>query len=73
MLKFKSPNNRKSKIVQKDTVSIIETKELALVHQLFFTSNPLENESLNLQNKDAFIYVRVDGTQTVRKSFRLQM
>jgi Conjugative transposon, TraM len=76
----KSKVNAFPKIVQKETVSIIEeketaieTKELALVHQLFFASTPLENESLNPQNTDAFIYVRVDGTQTVRKNFRLQM
>ncbi|MEI6866384.1 conjugative transposon protein TraM [Flavicella sp.] len=76
----KSKINALPKIVQKDTVFIveekataIETKELALVHQLFFASNPLENENLNTQNTDGFIYVRVDGTQTVRKNFRLQM
>lgn len=75
---------RKSKVqsrpIQKDSIIVIEeketaieTKELVLEHQLFFASNPLENESLNPQNTDAFIYVRVDGTQTVRNNFRLQM
>ena len=69
-----------SKPFQKDSILVIEekeaaieTKELALEHQLFFASNPLENESLNPQNTDAAIYVRVDGSQTVKKNFRLQM
>ena len=51
----------------------LTTKELALEHQLFFASNPIENENLIAQNTDAFIYVRVDGTQTVRNNYRLQM
>lgn len=48
-------------------------KELGLEHQLFFASNPLENENLIAQNTDAFIYARVDGTQTVRNDYRLRM
>ncbi|MBN4085457.1 conjugative transposon protein TraM [Flavobacteriaceae bacterium AH-315-B10] len=69
-----------SRPIQKDSIIVIEEKEtaietkvLGLEHQIFFASNPLENESLNPQNTDAVIYVRVDGTQTVRKNFRLQM
>lgn len=69
-----------SKPIQKDSIifleekdTVIETKELALGHQLFFASNPVENENIIHQNTDTFIYVRVDGTQTVRKNFRLQM
>jgi len=64
---------------QKDSVSEIAikenitSKELGLEHQLFFASNPLENENLITQNTDAFIYVRIDGTQTVRNNYRLQM
>ncbi|WP_298288530.1 conjugative transposon protein TraM [uncultured Lutibacter sp.] len=50
----------------------IETKELGLEHQLFFASNPVGNTNNN-QNTDAIIYVRVDGTQTVRTNFRLRM
>ena len=57
----------------KEKETTVETKELALEHQLFFASNPLENENSNHQNTDAFIYVHVDGTQTVRSNFRLQM
>lgn len=57
----------------KEKETTVETKELALEHQLFFASNPVGNENSNHQNTDAFIYVRVDGTQTVRTNFRLQM
>ncbi|MDC9722239.1 MAG: conjugative transposon protein TraM [Urechidicola sp.] len=56
----------------KEKETTVETKELALEHQLFFASNPVGNENNN-QNTDAIIYVRVDGTQTVRTNFRLQM
>lgn len=66
--------------VQKDTIDDIEVKErsvaaksLSLEHQLFFASHPVENETLNTQNTDAAIYVRVDGTQTVKTNYRLQM
>ncbi len=66
--------------VQKDTIDEIEVKErsvaakaLSLEHQLFFASHPIENEALNTQNTDATIYVRVDGTQTVKTNYRLQM
>ncbi|MEM1002508.1 MAG: conjugative transposon protein TraM, partial [Bacteroidota bacterium] len=68
------------KSLRKDSVSKIglkeeniTSKELGLEHQLFFASNPLENENLMAQNTDTFIYVRVDGTQTVRNNYRLQM
>ena len=79
---------RKSKIkpviplvkIQKDTIDEIEVKErsvaakaLSLEHQLFFASHPVENEMLNIQNTDATIYVRVDGTQTVKTNYRLHM
>lgn len=64
----------------KDTIDEIQenetkvaAKELGLEHQLFFASHPIENEDLNSKNTDAFIYVRVDGTQTVRTDYRLQM
>lgn len=60
-----------------DSETVTEPKtnamELGLEHQLFFASNPLENKNLIIQNTDAFIYVRVDGTQTVRNNYRLQM
>lgn len=51
----------------------LTTKELALEHQLFFASNPMEKENIVSQHTDPFIYVRVDGTQTVRNYYRLQM
>ena len=65
---------------KKDTIDVIyeqETevvvKERALEHQLFFASHPIENDDLNAKNTDGFIYVRVDGTQTVKNNYRLQM
>ncbi|MRX65428.1 conjugative transposon protein TraM [Maribacter luteus] len=63
----------------KDTVKIddkesgITSKELSLEHQLFFASHPIANEALNAKNTDESIYVRVDGTQTVKANYRLQM
>lgn len=78
------PIKRKSKLkttsVKKDTITVIEDKELqnqakerALEHQLFFASHPVKNELNNKQFTDEFIYVRVDGKQTVKNNFRLQM
>ncbi|MEM6736734.1 MAG: conjugative transposon protein TraM [Bacteroidota bacterium] len=65
------PKDSVSKITIED--EHIAPKELGLEHQLFFASSPLENENLITQNTDAFIYVRVDGRQTVRNNYRLQM
>lgn len=66
--------HKKDSVVEVDTnENDIVSKELGLEHQLFFASNPLENESLITQNTDPFIYVRVDGTQTVRNDYRLHM
>lgn len=66
--------------IKKDTISKIEkqeteieAKKLGLEHQLFFASNPVKNEILMNQNTDSEIFVRVDGKQTVRQNFRLQM
>lgn len=65
---------------KKDTIDVIheqetevEVKKRALEHQLFFASHPIENDDLNAKNTDTFIYVRVDGTQTVKNNYRLQM
>lgn len=76
----KSKVNVSPKVFQKDTRFIIEketttrdVKELGLEHNLFFASNPLGNSTLNPKNTDVVIYVRVDGTQTVKNNFRLQM
>jgi len=67
-------------IVEKDPTSkievqetIVKAKELGLEHQLFFASNPLENENLVNRITDSQIFVRIDGTQIVRQNFRLQM
>ncbi len=60
-----------SKIEKQETA--IEAKEFGLEHQLFFASNPVKNNILINQNTDAQIFVRVDGKQTVRQNFRLEM
>ncbi|OQD42709.1 hypothetical protein BUL40_09310 [Croceivirga radicis] len=64
----------------KDTTIAIEEKgtevvlrELGLEHQLFFASHPIENDDLNSLKTDPFIYVRVDGNQTVKNNYRLQI
>ena len=57
---------------KKDKTAIL-VKELALEHQLFFASNPLKNGYRKPQDTDEFIFAHVDGTQTVRKDYRLQM
>lgn len=62
------PKNEERKVK-----TIIDTKELALEHLLFFASNPAEDPTLNSKNTDNMIYVRVDGTQSVKTNFRLQM
>ena len=69
-----------AEFISKDSIPVkiemessIETKELGLEHQLFFASNPLKNDVANTQNTDANIYVAVDGKQTVKKNYRLQM
>lgn len=76
-----SPQKKENKfIVEKDATDGIEenetkvaAKELGLEHQLFFASHPIENEIWHARNTDALIYVRVDGTQTVKTNSRLQM
>ncbi len=64
--------------IERDTVieqkeKNIAIKELALEQQLFFASNPLENKKLHPDITDKAIYVQVDGTQIVKKNYRLQM
>lgn len=51
----------------------VGTKELALEHQLFFASNPKENLEKSLHGTDGQLFVRVDGTQTVKAHCRLRM
>ena len=70
-----------SKVVKgKDTIiemtqeeNKIVSKEIGLEHQLFFASNPIINSNETNLKTDNVIYVQVDGTQTVRKDYRLQM
>lgn len=72
-LKPISTTKKDSTVEVKEKKQRLETKELGLEHQLFFASNPLENPLRVNQNTDSEIYVQVDGTQTVRQDFRLQM
>ena len=64
-------------IDDEDEIEIKETqvaaKERALEHQLFFASYPIENVSHQKGSTDSFIRVKVDGTQTIRKDYRLRM
>ncbi|MCB0459240.1 MAG: conjugative transposon protein TraM, partial [Flavobacteriaceae bacterium] len=53
--------------------STIISKEIGLVHQLFFASNPLKTSNEANLETDDYIYVQVDGRQTVLKDYRLQM
>jgi len=55
----------------KDKEIEISTKGLALEHQLFFASHPIKNTDYDSKVTDDKIYVKVDGTQTVKKDFRL--
>tara|TARA_R110002111_G_scaffold206731_4_gene271034 strand:+ start:64 stop:999 length:936 start_codon:yes stop_codon:yes gene_type:complete len=77
-----SPSEPKSipEPIQKETDRVIEEKETnieakerALEHQLFFASQPKVNDNIDSPKTDAMIYVRVDGTQTVKTNHRLQM
>ncbi|WP_242204023.1 conjugative transposon protein TraM [Aestuariivivens insulae] len=72
------PNTRENQEIKFEpettvTAPYIPAQELALEHQLFFASDPQSNPILNGQRTDSTIYVRVDGTQTVKKDFRLGM
>ncbi len=57
----------------KEKEPFISTKELALEHLLFFASHPSGNDAQKAETADNEIYVRVDGTQTVKKDYRLQL
>lgn len=48
-------------------------KEIGLEHLLFFASNPKENPMTLHRKTDKQLYVRVDGTQTIKKHYRLRM
>lgn len=66
--------------VQKDTLPpkkvkevAVMARELGLEHQLFFASDPMEHSGQLKGSLDRVLLVRVDGTQSVRKDFRLRM
>ena len=54
-----------------EIIPVVSTKEIGLQHQLFFSSDPSENPVLN--HTDTKIYAEVDGTQVVKKNYRLRM
>ncbi len=56
-----------------EKVKDTEVKARALEHQLFFASHPLENDMVGNLKTDATVFARVDGTQVVKKDYRLQM
>ena len=66
-------NPKDSTDVIEESETNVKAEERALEHQLFFASHPIENDDLNAKNTDDFIYVRVDGTQTLKTNYRLQM
>ncbi|WP_298247983.1 conjugative transposon protein TraM [uncultured Christiangramia sp.] len=51
----------------------IEAKEIGLEHQLFFASNPQENEFLSSSTTVSEIPVVVDGTQVVETNSRIRL
>ena len=52
----------------------LETKEIGLEHQLFFSSQPLKNKTeIASINTDPYIYVEIDGEQVVKTNSRLRM
>lgn len=52
----------------------LETKEIGLEHQLFFSSQPLINKTeIASINTDSYIYAEVDGEQVVKTNSRLRM
>ncbi|GAA5225145.1 conjugative transposon protein TraM [Salegentibacter mishustinae] len=51
----------------------IAAKEMGLEHQLFFASDPKENEISVSGTTDDFIYAVVDGDQVVKANSRLRM
>lgn len=78
--RYRKPTiNIQEKTTKKDTIGnlktnkVIENKQRALEHQLFFVSSPKNNENQNIQNTDSKIYVVVNGAQTVKKNYRLKM
>ena len=56
-----------------EIIPVVSTKEIGLQHQLFFSSDPSENPVLNHTDTDNMIYAEVDGTQVVKKNYRLRM
>ena len=79
---FESENSETKPIITKENDTVIEiiqednsiiSKEIGLEHQLFFASNPMKIPDETNHKTDDKIYVQIDGTQTVRKDYRLQL
>lgn len=51
----------------------VEAKKLGLEHQLFFASDPIQNEISLLGTTDETVHVVVDGNQVVKTDSRLRM
>ncbi|WP_298247259.1 conjugative transposon protein TraM [uncultured Christiangramia sp.] len=78
---YRRPSTQIKKAEVKLTDSIVpeikeslETNEIGLEHQLFFSSQPLKNRTeIASINTDPYIYVEVDGEQVVKTNSRLRM
>ncbi|MCM4156174.1 MULTISPECIES: conjugative transposon protein TraM [Christiangramia] len=72
------PDLRKPEVQIADSIipeinESLSAKEIGLEHQLFFASQPLNNETEIDFNTDPFIYAEVDGEQVVKTNSRLRM
>jgi len=72
---YKEGSNTKgdTALSEVDFIPEVSIKEISLVHQLFFASNPQKDEDLSLLHTDQIIPVIVDGDQTVKANERLRM
>lgn len=73
---FPKPSNEvipiKLDSIEAEKEAVISAKELGLEHQLFFASNPKENPNDKILGKQSILVI-VDGTQTVKTNYRLNM
>ncbi|HPF11166.1 MAG TPA: conjugative transposon protein TraM [Flavobacteriaceae bacterium] len=79
---FEPENSEAKPIATKANDTVIEinqeensiiSKEIGLEHQLFFASYPMKISEETNHKTDDKIYVQIDGTQIVRKDYRLQL
>ena len=62
-----------NKIISEPLIAPVSVKELGLEHQLFYSSNPVNNTDTSTAGKVSPILVEVDGEQVVRAGYRLRM